>query len=552
MELLKLFSGNGTAETLIFLSITGALGVLLGRIKYKRVKLGVAGVLFAGLLIAHLGAQIDGKVLHFAKGLGLTLFVYSIGLEVGPRFITSLRANGLKINFLVAGIVFTGFFIAIGLKYLFDIPTEVITGIMCGSVTNTPSLGAAQQIITEQMTQGAEAAELTAMGYAVAYPFGIIGTILTMVLLRVMFNISRSKASYQYKKELTGRNDQLQEINIKINNANLYGKTIAFLQSTLGNKFVISRLERDGDFLPHKDEEIIQEGDILYGVSRSTHFKMLTLNVGTVYKTKRKNISGQLAMRHVMISNKKLAGKTIKEIGISRRYPASITRIFRGETELLPSGNNTVEFGDTVRIVGERNILGKVADKLGNSVEQLSHPNTLPIFLGVLLGIVVGSIPIVLPGLPAPAKLGMAGGPLLVALLLGHKGRIGKVSFYMTPSSKLYIRELGIILFLSCVGLSAGRDFATTLVQGGYMWILYGGLITFLPILIVGIIAHKMKINYLTICGFLAGSMTDPQALEFANSIAPGQAQSTAYATVYPFTMFLRVLMAQILVLLLL
>ncbi|MBN2843735.1 MAG: hypothetical protein JXM68_11620, partial [Sedimentisphaerales bacterium] len=411
---------------------------------------------------------------------------------------------------------------------------------------------AAQQVIGEQMAGGAEAGQVTGMGYAVAYPFGIMGIILVMVLLRLIFKISVNTESAKYKKELIGINGKLDAVNIRITNLNLIGKSVAFIRSTLDGRFVISRLWRNNQFLSPADDEVIQQGDMLYGVSSREHYNELSLTVGNVSETVDLGITGELGMKHVMVTNKSISGKTLKEIGISRRFPASITRIFRGDTEILPAEDNTLEFGDTIRIVGQRKVLGDVSAMLGNSVEQLSHPNVLPILLGVFLGIVVGSIPIAIPGLPAPAKLGLAGGPLLVALLLGHKGRIGHFSFYMTRSSNLYIRELGIILFLACVGLSSGRHFISTIMEGGYMWMVYGALITFLPLMIVALIARFLKINYLTICGFLAGSMTDPPALEFANALTPGQAQSTAYATVYPLTMFLRVLLAQVLVLMLL
>ncbi|TAJ13973.1 putative transporter [Marinilabiliaceae bacterium JC017] len=552
MELIKLFSGQGTAQTLLFLSITGLLGVMIGKLKLGKIKPGIAGVLFAGLLVGHLGAKIDGHVLHFAKEFGLILFVYSIGLDVGPRFVSSLKNNGLKINILAASIVVLGFFTALALKVVFDIPLPVITGVMCGAVTNTPGLGAAQQAISEQMAGATDAVQVTGMGYAVAYPFGIFGIILTMLLLRVFFKIKVDREQEDYKRDVTGMNGKLKGINIKVQNINLFGKDIAFIKKTLDKEFVISRILREDQFVSAEDDLVLKEGDVLYGVSTEENFSNLELTVGEVAKTGKVEITGKLGMKHILITNKALAGKTIKEIGVYRRFPANVTRIFRAGNEILPTSDHTLEFGDTVRVVGQRKVLPEVAKMLGDSMDQLSHPNIVPIFLGIFAGIVIGSIPIVFPGLPAPAKLGLAGGPLLVALLLGHKGRVGKVNFFMTPSANLFIRELGIILFLACVGLSSGKHFVSTIVNGGYIWMLYGAIITFVPIMIVGIVARLMKLNYLTICGLLAGSMTDPPALEFANSIAPGQAQSTAYATVYPLTMFLRVLLAQILVLALL
>ncbi len=545
---LELFTEIGTASTLIFLSVTGIVGVMVGKIKFVRVKLGIAGVLFAGLLFGHLGAEIDHNVLHFVKEFGLILFVYSIGLEVGPRFLSSLKSNGLKLNFLAMGIVLIGFAIAVALKLGFDIPVEVIAGIMSGAVTNTPGLGAAQQVISDQVANPA-LAEVTGMGYAVAYPFGIIGIILTMILLRVFFRVVVDKESNDFSSKVSGVQGKLEAINVNVVNQALIGKSISFLRETLEGEFVFSRLLRNDEFIIPEESDTIQQGDVIYGVSTEENFSELELKVGKINRTVDLNVSGRMGIRHVVFTNKKLAGKTIKEIGIARRYPVNITRIFRAGNEILANESDSVEFGDTIRIVGDRKALKEVAKLLGNSMKELSHPNIIPILIGVLAGVLIGSIPIAIPGLPAPAKLGLAGGPLLVALFLGHKGRIGKLDFYMTPGANLFIRELGIILFLACVGLSSGKNFVSTITEGGYMWMLYGAAITFIPLIVIGVIARMMKFNYLSICGLLAGSMTDPPALEFANSISPVQAQSTAYATVYPLVMFLRVLLAQVLVL---
>jgi putative transport protein len=549
MDYLEFLTKPGTASTIIIICMVAVLGLLFGKLKLLKIKLGIAGILFSGLLIGHLGAETDPHVLHFVKEFGLILFVYSIGLEVGPRFIPSLRKNGLKINLLASGIVFMGFLTAVAIQFIFDVPISVITGVMCGAVTNTPSLGAAQQTISDLMASP-EQTEIVGMGYAVAYPFGIFGIIISMILLRIMFKINVPNEVELYKKELTGLEGKLIAINIEISNQNLIGRNIGFLISTCNKDFVLSRVERNGEYFAADTEIVLEQGDKLYGVSSKDNFDNIELNIGSINKTKELEITGRLGMRQVLITNKKLSGKTIKEVGISRRFPANITRIYRNGNELMPTEEDSIEFGDTVRIVGEKKALVEVSKYLGNSLKELSHPNILPIFMGILFGVIIGLIPLYIPGLPAPAKLGLAGGPLLVALILGHFGRIGKMDFYMTPSANLFIRELGIVLFLSCVGLSSGKYFVQTLLSDGYIWMLYGIAITFLPLMCFAIIARMMKLNYLSICGLLSGSMTDPPALEFANSIAPVQAQSTAYATVYPLVMFLRVLLAQVLILL--
>ncbi len=549
--ILDLFTKTGTASALVFLSLVGIAGVLLGKIKIFNIKIGIAGVLFSGLLVGHLGAEIDPHLLHFVKEFGLILFVYSIGLEVGPRFMSSIRNQGLTANLLAATIVFLGFGIALLLHFAFDVPIPVITGVMCGAVTNTPSLGAAQQVISEQMAVGTDAS-MIGMGYAVAYPFGIFGIIITIVLIRLIFKISVDDEVQKYRDENSKSAGKILAVKVEVTNQNLFEKPLDFINNIVDKELAISRIKRGEEFIAPTNDVVIKQGDQLYGACDLDHIPSLELQVGNVTKREKIELSGPMGMKHVMVTNKQIAGKTIEEIGIYKRYPVNITRIFRAGIEHLASKEDTVEFGDTVRIVGQREALSEVAKKLGNSVKDLSHPNIIPILIGILIGIIIGSIPIALPGLPAPAKLGLAGGPLLVALMLGHKGKIGKLDFYMTPSSNLFIRELGIILFLSCVGLSSGKYFVETLLNGGYMWMLYGAAITFFPLLIVGFIARMRKMNYLSISGLLAGSMTDPPALEFANSLAPVQAQSTAYATVYPLVMFLRVLMAQVLVLLLL
>ncbi len=549
MEVLKLFTQTSTASTLMFLGLIGITGVIIGQIKIFKIKLGIAGVLFTGLIAGHFGLSANYELLFFIREFGLILFVYSIGLEIGPRFLSSLRKNGLKINLLASGIVLLGFIIAIVIKIVQNVPVAAIAGIMCGAVTNTPSLGATQQILTEQIANPAQATQLTGMGYAVAYPFGILGIILAMLILRWIYRISINKETEKFINELSGITGKLNAVNAKVANPALFGKPVSFIKTALDGEFVLARIFRDGEFCIPDEQSPIKQGDILYGVSSEAHLSELEIKVGPVSKTGDLEITGRLGMRHVIITNKELAGKSIKEIGISRRFPANITRIFRAGLEIMPHDSDSIEFGDTVRIVGERKSLTAVAKLLGNSMAELSHPNILPILIGIMAGVIIGNIPIEIPWFPAPARLGLAGGPLLVALFLGYKGRIGKIDFYMTPGANLFIRELGITLFLACVGLSSGKDFVHTIATGGYIWMFYGAIITFLPLIIIGIIARMINLNYLSICGLLAGSMTDPPALEYSNSIAPVQAQSTAYATVYPLVMFLRVFLAQIIVL---
>lgn len=549
--IIKLFTTQSTASTLIFLCITAVTGILIGKIEVKKIKLGIAGVLFTGLFFAHIGATIDEHIIHFIREFGLILFVYSIGIDVGPRFVSSFKSAGIKLNIMASMIVVGGFGIALAIYYLSGLPSSVVTGILCGAVTNTPSLGAAQQVLADQGGNAAQSAELTGMAYAVAYPFGILGIIITMLMVKYFFRIKIEKEIDAYKQVYQNAEDKLETITVVLNNPVVFGKKVSFIRKNLHKEFAISRITREGvDFIAREDT-ILQQNDIITGASAAKWIDDISLKLGPVEIVGKKEISGDNAMAHILVTSRKLAGKTIGQIGISRRYEANITRIFRaGGQEILPSMDTPVEIGDTLRVVGKKDIMNQIKAELGNSVRELAVPNTVPVFLGIFLGIIVGSIPFFIPGLPAPAKLGLAGGPLLIAILLGHYGRIGKFDFYMTPGANLMIRELGIVIFLSCVGLLSGHKFVETIVNGGYMWMVYGAIITLVPIMIVATIARFLKFNYLTICGMISGSMTDPPALEFANAIAPVQAQATAYATVYPVTMFLRILLAQVLVLL--
>ncbi|MDI9538425.1 putative transporter [Xiashengella succiniciproducens] len=546
--LLSLFKGTGIATTILFISLTAFVGVLLGKITIKNVKLGVAGVLFSGLFFAHFGAKVDAHVLHFVREFGLILFVYSIGVEVGPRFVNSFRNDGLKLNMLALSVVLLGFITAFAIHMIGGVDPAVVTGIMSGAVTNTPGLGAAQQALIESGKP--DDAAIAGMGYAVAYPFGVIGIILTMLLVRWIFRIKIDKEVNEYNAQITKNQQKLEGVEVAVTNPNLFGQKLSYLKNFVDKELVISRIERGGDFFIPTDDSTLEKGDVIYGVSAINHIDNLKIKIGEVTIGQKREISGSLAMFHVLVTNRKLAGKTIEQIGIYRRYEANITRIFRSGMEILPTLDTTVEFGDTVRVVGKRELLPEVRHELGNSVKELAHPNVIPLFMGIFLGVILGSIPIFLPGLPAPAKLGLAGGPLLIAILLGHKGRIGSLDFYMTPGANMMLKELGIILFLCCVGLSSGGQFVETLSKGGSAWLLYGALITFVPIFIVSLVARFMKLNYLKICGVISGAMTDPPALEYANSIAPVYAQASAYATVYPLTMFLRILLAQTLILL--
>ncbi|MBP7781249.1 MAG: putative transporter [Paludibacteraceae bacterium] len=570
--IVNLFTGYGIGSVLVYLCITAFVGVAIGRINIGGIKVGIAGVLFTGLLLAHIkgvgaGNEADltkyDTILSFVKEFGLILFVYSIGIEVGPRFFTAFKDEGLKLNALACSIILIGLGIAFGIKMFIGngISSSEITGIMCGAVTNTPGLGAAQQALTDVSHNAADPAMRAAaadavnkgtagMAYAVAYPFGVLGLIAAILLIRFIFRVKIDEEVDKYNKEMgAAYSNKLESVEITVTNQNLFGSKVSFVKKFVDKELAISRvLRKDTFFVPNDDDEL-QSGDVIYGVSSSNHIEKLKAQIGTVEIGDKREVSGDLAMCDVLVTNRKIAGKTINQIGINRRYEANITRLFREGREILPTPTTTLELGDTVRIVGKKALLKEVRNEIGNSVKELAKPNTIPIFIGIFLGVLLGSIPIAIPGMPVPAKLGLAGGPLIVAICLGYKGRIGKLDFYMTSGANFMLRELGIILFLACVGLSSGAHFAETVANGGYVWMIYGAAITFIPVMLVAIVGMLMNVNYLKISGILAGSMTDPPVLDYANSLAPVQAQSTAYATVYPLSMFLRILVAQILVL---
>ena len=570
--IVNLFTGYGIGSVLVYLCITAFVGVAIGRINIGGIKVGIAGVLFTGLLLAHIkgvGAGSDADltkydtILSFVKEFGLILFVYSIGIEVGPRFFTAFKDEGLKLNALACSIILIGLGIAFGIKMFIGngISSSEITGIMCGAVTNTPGLGAAQQALTDVSHNAADPAMRAAaadavnkgtagMAYAVAYPFGVLGLIAAILIIRFIFRVKIDEEVDKYNKEMgAAYSNKLESVEITVTNQNLFGSKVSFVKKFVDKELAISRvLRKDTFFVPNDDDEL-QSGDVIYGVSSSNHIEKLKAQIGTVEIGDKREVSGDLAMCDVLVTNRKIAGKTINQIGINRRYEANITRLFREGREILPTPTTTLELGDTVRIVGKKALLKEVRNEIGNSVKELAKPNTIPIFIGIFLGVLLGSIPIAIPGMPVPAKLGLAGGPLIVAICLGYKGRIGKLDFYMTSGANFMLRELGIILFQACVGLSSGAHFAETVANGGYVWMIYGAAITFIPVMLVAIVGMLMNVNYLKISGILAGSMTDPPVLDYANSLAPVQAQSTAYATVYPLSMFLRILVAQILVL---
>ncbi|EQA04310.1 putative transporter [Glaesserella parasuis] len=544
------------ALTVSLLSLVAVIGLWIGHIKVRGVNLGIGGVLFGGILVSHFmtqyGVKLDGHTLHFIQEFGLILFVYTIGIQVGPGFFASLRQSGLKLNAFAVMIVGISGILVILLHKIFDVPLPVILGIFSGAVTNTPSLGAGQQILTE--LGGESITAVMGMGYAIAYPFGIIGILLAMWLIRIIFKINVDKEADEFDSATNNKKDGLSTMNVRITNPNLNGLMLQEFPDFELHEVVYSRIKRNDELFVPKVHTQIQIGDILHlvGTKAALHKMQLILgeevNVslstkGTMYRTER-----------AVVTNEKVFGKQIRQLMLKGKYDVVISRLNRAGVELVPNGQMTLQFGDVLNLVGRQEDIEAVMAIIGNAQQKLQQVQMLPIFIGVGLGVLLGSIPIYLPGFPVALKLGLAGGPLVVALILARIGSIKKLYWFMPPSANLALREIGIVLFLAVVGWKAGGNFLNTLLSNdGLAWIGYGAIITFIPLIVTGLVARIYgKLNYLSLCGLLAGSMTDPPALAFANGIKEGNgAAALSYATVYPLVMFCRIILPQILAILL-
>ena len=546
-----LITGHSIAHTMLILSGVIALGIAIGHIRFFGISLGIAGVLFSGLLFGHFGLNIDHEILEFCREFGLILFVFTIGMHVGPSFFASFRKQGLKLNLLAASVVFLGVLVTLGLIYFADLPLAVAVGLLSGAVTNTPGLGAAQQALREGLPAVINTGELSGMAYAVAYPFGIIGIILTMLLIRTVAKINLPKETEAYDHEQSSSKEPPTNYNIEVTNHRLVGQQIRRLAGLVHGDFVISRLLRGDKVMSASADTTLLLGDILHIVCTKESADKLAIVVGDPTAVDVRSVQSHFTVRKVLITHKDAVGKSIRELDLINRYGTTITRVLRAGVELVAHGGVVLNFGDQVTVVGDESALKKVAIELGDSVKQLNLPNILPIFIGIILGVIIGSIPVNFPGVPAPVKLGLAGGPLLVAILLSKIGKIGPVIWYLPQSANLIMREIGITLFLACVGLKSGGKFIDTLLVGdGLYWMLLAALITLLPLLIVGFTARFVfKLNYLSVCGLLAGSMTDPPALSFSHQMTGSDAPAFTYASVYALVMFLRILTAQALVL---
>ena len=559
MELLRnLFEGypnlwgGGVAHSVLILSLVIAFGIILAKIKIAGISLGVTWILFVGIVFGHFNLSLDAHLLHFLKEFGLILFVYSIGLQVGPGFFSAFKKGGFTLNMLAMTTIFLSVVITVILHFATGVPITTMVGILSGAVTNTPGLGAAQQANSD--LNGIDAPEI-AMGYAVAYPLGVVGAILSLLALKYILNINTTKEEADAEKGL----GHLQELTVRpvtlvIKNEAINGKAIKDIRPLVNRNFVISRIRyHEGN----KETELVNSGTILHLddeiliISNPIDIEAITVFFGKQVEVEWEQVSKNLISRRILITKPELNGKTLSQLKIRNNFGANITRINRSGVDLVAAPSLQLQMGDRVTVVGSELAVGHAEKVLGNSMKRLNHPNLIPIFIGIALGCILGSIPFMFPGIPQPVKLGLAGGPLIVSILISRFGPQYKMITYTTMSANLMVREIGISLFLACVGLGAGKGFIETVVnEGGYVWIGYGAIITVIPLLITGLIGrYGCKLNYYTLIGVLSGANTNPPALAYSNDLTSCDAPAVGYATVYPLAMFLRVLTAQLLIL---
>lgn len=548
----ELFTGTSIAHAAFLYALVIALGVLLGRVKIFGVSLGVTFVLFVGILMGHFGLTIDAPILNFMKEFGLILFVFSIGMQVGPGFFSSFKHEGIRLNFLAMAIIALNIVVTLAIYFLDgSIEMPMLVGILSGAVTNTPGLGAAEQALTQLYQDGiiTEVPKI-ALGYAVAYPLGVIGIILAMILVRLVFRIKYADETAKIEKENADSLLIPHVITYKVENKLIVGRTLSDLGLMINRNFVVSRIKRNDDIIIPNSDVTIEQNDLLLTVLSEPDEEALSAFIGPKVEMDWKSIPAPVVLRRILVSKEEFNGRKIGSLRLRMGYRLNVTRVNRAGVDLLASPNLSLQVGDRLTVVGKIEDIERLAERLGNSMQRLNQPNIFTIFIGILIGIVFGSIPFAIPGMPVPLKLGLAGGPLIIAILIGRYGYKMGLTTYTSTSANLMLREVGICMFLASVGIGAGGEFVATVKSGGLMWILWGFLITFIPLLVVGLFGRGYyKLNYYTLSGLMAGSYTDPPALAYSNKVANNDAPAVAYSTVYPLSMFLRVLTAQILVL---
>ena len=545
-----LFFGSGIAHAVLTFALVITIGILLGKVKIGGISLGITWILFVGIVLSHFGMTVDGEVRHFVQEFGLILFVFSIGLQVGPGFFASFKHGGMTLVMCAVAIVLLGVATAYVVHLATGTPIPTMVGILSGAVTNTPGLGAAQQAYTDAL--GIEDPTI-ALGYAVAYPLGVVGIIFTMIFIRYALRVKFEKED-EGLAALSREHKLADNVSVEFTNKTLDGRTVAYVRDLINRQFVISRILRpDGTISMADAESVIHIGDRLWLISQAEDIEAIVAFFGrrvemTDEQWGNNTPNAELVSRRILITKSSLNGKKFSDLRLRTKYGITITRVNRAGVDLIPYQGLELQVGDRVMVVGPEKAVTQVADVLGNSLKKLNQPNLVTIFVGIALGVLLGSIPLL--NVPQPVKLGLAGGPLIVAILIGRFGTHFHLVTYTTMSANLMLREIGIALFLAAVGIGAGDGFIDAIVDGGYRWIGYGVAITVLPLIIVALVARLwLKMNYYTLMGLIAGSTTDPPALAYANATAGNDMPAVGYSTVYPVVMFLRVLTAQIFIL---
>lgn len=549
--LIDLITKESIGQSIAILGLVGVVGLCLGNLKIKGIGLGVAGVLFAGLIFAHFGIKIQHEAMDFAREFGLILFVYTIGIQVGPGFFNSFKKQGIGLNLMSGAIVLLGVGIALASVKWGGIAMPAAVGIFAGATTNTPSLGAAQQAL-QTLPPGIPGVNgLPGLGYAVAYPFGVIGIIASMLLVRFFFKIRMIDEEDLFREKQAQDHPKVMAFNLVVTNPGLAGVRLGNVPGIQDAGIVVSRIEQEGVTHLADDGVVLNLGNTLTVVGAQRDIERLKVIVGGESKLDLRETTTALEVQPIILTNKEMVGRSVADLDLENRFGVRFTRINRAEVEFPDPRDLRLLAGDVLVAVGGPGSLKKVSAILGNSVKDLNQTQVVSVFIGIVLGTILGSIPFPVPGMPAPLKLGLAGGPLLVAILLSYWGRIGPFVWHMPQNANILLREIGIVLFLACVGLKAGGNFVETILEGeGLYWMVWGAVITLVPLLLVGFAGRKIfRINYLTLSGVLAGSMTDPPALAFANAATVTEAPALSYSTVYPLSMLLRVMAAQILVL---
>ena len=555
----ELFLGQGVAHTILLLAFVIGVGIYLGRFKVKGVSIGSTWILFVGIIVSHFGLRADPEMLHFVKEFGLIRFVFSIGLQVGPGFFHSLKSGGVKMNLLALVNVLLAVAVTWGISAITGVDLKTMVGVMSGAVTNTPGLGAAQQTYVEVASAGgmgpvaaSRVASGLASGYAVTYPFGVIGVILALLIGKSLFKIDpvRELSELESKDQ---SETHARRMHVAVENPAIFGKKLSDLLHEFSGDFVVSRIMKGNEIVFASGDTVLEEGDKVLIVTSQHEVDKLRILFGEevpMHLADWDRKDRHLVTRRLTVTKSSLTGKKLRDMHFRAAYSVSVTRVIRSGVELVARPDLYLQMGDALICIGSEDSIQRVAEKVGNSRGALDKPNLVPIFLGIVVGIIFGSLPIRFPGIPQAIKLGLAGGPLIIAILLGHFGPKYKITTFTTMSANLMIREIGISLFLAAVGLGAGENFVSSIVNGGYWWIRYGALITLIPVMLTFVIARLVaRLNFYQILGLISGSCCNPPALAFAQGMYGSDYPSVNYATVYPLSIFLRVLVAQLLIL---